>query len=230
MTTSKPDISPRMISLSDKAGANRPQALCFESNKPSDLGLVLLHDWWGLTDGFHALAGFFAHAGYTTIAPDLYDGARPKHPLEAMRLLKNMDLSRVIDEYLLSAQSKLSRPTTLIGFSMGGGLALLAAAREQSFCSVISFYGLPRDGDQELDGMSKPVQVHLCDQDEFFSKKRTDAFLAHFEAHPSQFDCHRYKAAHGFCNSDRPDIYNREIAKLSLSRCLDFLERSKERP
>ena len=224
MTSTSQEIAVRKIFLADNPSSSNATAILAEPYEASRAGVVLLHDWWGLTDTFHNLARYYANCGYTTIAPDLYDGAKPKYPLEAMRLLQNMDFAQVIRNYITPAKAHLPESTAVIGFSLGGGLALLSAAHDASFQAAISFYGLPKDGDAELSALTQAIQVHVCEKDEFFSQKRTAAFLANFDKYQPHFECHRYTEPHGFCNSDRPDVFDEKAAKTSLTRSVDFIE------
>ena len=38
-------------------------------------GIIVLQEWWGLVDQIKRTCDRFAEAGFTALAPDLYDGA-----------------------------------------------------------------------------------------------------------------------------------------------------------
>ena len=48
--------------------------------------VVVVHEWWGLSDHIKDVARRFARAGYIAAAPDLYDGVVTRDEREASRL------------------------------------------------------------------------------------------------------------------------------------------------
>src|SRR5215469_17975436 len=54
-------------------------------------GVLLLHEWWGLTDWVKHMADELAAQGYLALAVDLYKGKVTSDPKEAMALMKAMD-------------------------------------------------------------------------------------------------------------------------------------------
>ena len=51
-------------------------------------GVVLIHEWWGLTDHIKAIADRLAREGFGALAPDLYHGEATKSPDEAGKLIQ----------------------------------------------------------------------------------------------------------------------------------------------
>src|SRR5919198_1388031 len=97
-------------------------------------GVVVLHEAFGLTDDIRRQADRFAAAGYVALAPDLYTTG-PK--LRCIRKAFQDLLSRRVPtwETIETARAWLAdRPECtgkvgVIGFCMGGGFALVAAAK-----------------------------------------------------------------------------------------------------
>ncbi len=101
--------------------------------------VVVLGELYGLTDLVHDALGRLAAAGYTAAAPDLFWRSEPGLALpydEAGRergftLLRALNPGAVVDQVrrtLDALGDTGSGPSGLVGFSIGGYLALLAAA------------------------------------------------------------------------------------------------------
>jgi len=112
----------------------------------------VLGELYGLTDLVHDALGRLAAAGYTDAAPDLFWRSEPGLALpydEAGRergfaLLRALNPGAVVDQVrraLDALGDTASGPSGLVGFSIGGYLALLAAA-DGPVDDVVA--GLPR--------------------------------------------------------------------------------------
>ena len=101
----------------------------------STTGIIVLQEWWGLVDQIKRTCDRFAEAGFTALAPDLYHGTtvpltEPDEAGKQMMALKMAttakDLSGAVDELV----RRTGRPKVgVIGFCMGGGLALVLATQ-----------------------------------------------------------------------------------------------------
>ena len=119
-------------------------------------GLVVLHEAFGLTDDIREIAGHLAAAGYLAAAPDLYsDGGARRCLVGTFRALVS-GRGKALDDIEATRAWLAARPDCtgrvgVIGFCMGGGFALLTAAR--GFGAASSSYGaLPKDLDGALRG------------------------------------------------------------------------------
>src|SRR5207244_1721159 len=54
-------------------------------------GVLVIHEWWGLTDWVKHMADRLAGEGYLALAVDLYKGKVTKDPKEAMSLMQAKD-------------------------------------------------------------------------------------------------------------------------------------------
>lgn len=120
-------------------------------------GLVVLHEAWGLTDDIRSIADRFASAGYLALAPDLYTSGGMLRCLVAALQSVRAGSGRFVDDIdasrrWLSGRSDCTGRTGVVGFCMGGGFALVVAARH-GFAAAAPNYGhLPRDPEQALAG------------------------------------------------------------------------------
>ena len=119
-------------------------------------GVVLLHEVLGLTDDIRAHARRLAAAGYLTVAPDLFSAGGVLRCLRSTFGALTRGHGPAVDD-ITAVRSWLSdRPDCtarvgVVGFCMGGGFALLMAAR--GFDVAAPSYGpLPRDAGAALAG------------------------------------------------------------------------------
>jgi len=54
-------------------------------------GVLVLHAWWGLSDGIRRHCDRLAEAGFVALAPDLYDGRTAATVPEAKALVEQLD-------------------------------------------------------------------------------------------------------------------------------------------
>src|SRR5437667_362680 len=110
-------------------------------------GIVVVHHFWGLDSHTQKVADRFADLGYLTIAPDLYRGAIGGDPGLADDLMRKVDEGRAVAivkaaiEYLRKLDPPAPRPVALVGFDMGGQLALATALQGANVQGVVIFYG-----------------------------------------------------------------------------------------
>ncbi|WP_375497374.1 dienelactone hydrolase family protein [uncultured Jatrophihabitans sp.] len=122
--------------------------------------VVAIHEVFGLNDVVRRQADRLAAAGYLTLAPDLYsDGGARKCLVSTFRALMSGEGKAFADiaaarTHLLTDERSTDK-VGIIGFCMGGGFALLAAAR--GFDVAAPNYGQPPKGLPEALRGSCPV-------------------------------------------------------------------------
>ncbi len=119
-------------------------------------GVVVIHEAFGLTDDTRVNADRLAAGGYVAMAPDMFSRGG------AVRCLKSTfrDLmagkGQAFDDVAAARRHLLERPdsngrTGIIGFCMGGGFALMSAAKGFDASSV-NYGQLPKNLDEVLRG------------------------------------------------------------------------------
>ena len=152
-----------MVSL--KSGDETIQAYLAVPEKPARGGpaIVVIHEWWGLTDWVKGVADRYAAEGYVTIAPDLYRGQVAKDPELAHELLRGLPDSRARRDVLAAAAYLKSRAdlapkkTAVIGFCAGGRLSQLAALDKGPFDACVMCYGSPESDVARLKTLKGPL-------------------------------------------------------------------------
>lgn len=110
-------------------------------------GIVLIHDWWGLTDVERHLANLLGQSGYYVIAPDLFGGQVAATPQAAYALVEQLGNGYpAVDAALRALEShhRCNRYVAAVGFGLGGTLALQAALTRPDLEAAVAFYGFPQ--------------------------------------------------------------------------------------
>jgi len=134
-------------------------------------GVLVLHSFWGLTPSVKSLCDDLADHGFTVLAPDINFGEFPGSQQEALDHLGKADPNRLASLVLSSAkllhEKSSDGPIGIVGFGMGGSLALWASVRLADVVgAAISFYG-----SQQIDfvGARADYLIHLAEEDEFIT-------------------------------------------------------------
>lgn len=114
--------------------------------------LVVIHEWWGLTDWVKDQAQDFARQGYVTLAVDLYGGQVTSDSQKAYQLMSGLSQQRSVATltgavaYLTRRRDVDPRRIGAIGWCMGGGFAAQLAIADPDLRAVVINYGeLPTD-------------------------------------------------------------------------------------
>jgi carboxymethylenebutenolidase len=198
----------------------------------STSGIVVLQEWWGLVDQIKHTCDRFAEAGFTALAPDLYHGTtvpltEPDEAGKQMMALKMdaaaKDLSGSVDEL----QRRTGRTQVgVIGFCMGGGLALvLGTQRPDAVKAIVPAYGLIPwpDAQPDFSKLDAAILGHAAGLDDYFTPEAAQELEAQLKALGKQVEFHHYPSAgHAFFNEDRPEAYDPESADLLWDRSIAF--------
>ena len=174
----------------------------------------------------------FAAEGFVALAPDLYHGAKTTEPDEAAKAMMALrldqaakDMSGAVDA--VSARS-LGTGIGVVGFCMGGGLALmLASQRPDEVRAVVPFYGVvPWQGAQpDYAALSAPVLGHYAENDASADPDAVRALEATLkDAGNFDVEFHIYKGAdHAFFNDTRAEVHDPGASALAWERTIQFL-------
>ncbi|KKB64709.1 hypothetical protein WM40_04810 [Robbsia andropogonis] len=114
---------------------------------------------------------------------------------------------------------------SVVGFSLGGRLAYLAACRLEGVSCGVSYYGTGiEDHLDEANHLSGRLVVHLPENDKFVPETGREAIASHF-AESRNVEVYRYpRAERGFARRGT-DSYNRPAATIAYQRTLGALKR-----
>lgn len=209
--------------------------------------VIVVQEAFGLTDHIGDICERLATAGFVAVAPALfhrqptqvvdYDAMSTEEGVALiMDLLGSltvdgltMDLDATLS--FLASEGFASTSTAIIGFCMGGAMALFAGTRP-GVVAAVSFYG----GGVEVGRFGLPPLVDLApslrcdwlglygDQDAGIPMSQIDALELAASTSSADTQVIRYPdAGHGFNCNDRPDHFNAGAASDAWTRTLDFL-------
>lgn len=119
--------------------------------QPSGLGpfpaIIMVHEWWGLTEDLIEKANQMAAQGYVVLAPDTYRGQATRLIPRAFWLRRNAPTDRALQDlqaayaYLLTQPQVDRRRVAILGYCYGGGLALQYSTRNPDLAATVVYYG-----------------------------------------------------------------------------------------
>ncbi|MDH3463905.1 MAG: dienelactone hydrolase family protein [Acidimicrobiia bacterium] len=203
----------------------RDLAYFIQSTAGPGPGILILHSFWGLTSSVKALADGMADDGYTVLAPDINFGELPESEQDALDHLGAASPDRLASLVLTSAQllaEKASSPEiAIVGFGMGGSLALWASVRLHTLVTrAVSFYG-----SQQIDfaGSNSRYLIHLAESDEYISDDEAAFMEATMGLESLDVTVHRYPGTkHGFGEPDG-ETFDPDSFDLAWARTMEFL-------
>jgi carboxymethylenebutenolidase len=195
-------------------------------------GVLVIQEWWGLVGHIKKVCDRFAAEGYTALAPDLYHGKAATEPDEAGKLMMALDIARAEKDLAGAASFLLSQSTTagaklgVVGFCMGGQLALFAATLNPSIGACVNFYGIHPNVKPNYAKLAGPVLGLYAEKDGFVTPQVAREVEAAIKAAGKQVDIHIYpEVGHGFFNDERPDVYSAPAAQDAWRRTLELFAR-----
>ena len=198
-------------------------------------GVIVIQEWWGLTDHIASIADRLAGEGFVALAPDLFGGKTTHDADEAGKLLMSLpveeaarDLSGAVD-YLLGLDSVTSKTVGAIGFCMGGGFVLMLAAQQgERIGAAVPFYGVGPGVPSTYTGVKAAVQGHYAEQDGMYPPDQARALEKQIREEagvPVEF--FYYDAGHAFHNDENlMGTYDEKNAQLAWSRAVSFLKQN----
>lgn len=196
----------------------------------SSVGVVLVHEVFGLDDYIESVAAQLAREGFWVAAVDLYRGRYAANLEEAFKLRSSLKEQEVLDALQSGLQAlgeKIGGKAKIgsMGFCMGGGFALLGACNlPMAFC--VDYYGLIENAEQ-LKGIKGPIQLILASEDERVTPWAYQTLLPAATKYKKRVDVHLYPNAHHAFHRPNWERHDAEAAKDVWSKTLKFLSQFK---
>lgn len=123
------------------------------------IGILLIHESWGLDDSVRAWADWLGQNGFRVIAPDLYDGKVAATLEEATSLAAGLKQAGVNARYraALLALKAPGRKQVAMGWAFGGTQAFYAGASNPNEVHAIVSYEGTSLPDAAVQGSKQPV-------------------------------------------------------------------------
>jgi carboxymethylenebutenolidase len=195
------------------------------------VGVVVVQEYWGLNSHIRSIADRFAAEGFVALAPDLYHGRVTREPDEAGKLMMALNIEQAAKDlrgatsYLLAQGGAVGSRVGVVGFCMGGQLALYAGTvAPDQIGAVVDLYGIHPNVRPDFGRLQAPVLGLFAERDTFTTPEAVHALEQQLRAAGKQVETHTYPDVdHAFFNDERPEVYDAEAARDAWGRILRFL-------
>lgn len=190
-------------------------------------GLIVVQEIFGVNAHIRAVVARFAAAGYTAIAPALFDRVERDVDLgydEASFTRGRALVGRLSEQGILAdletARSAIASAgkVACVGYCFGGSVVWIAAAKLAGIAGAVSYYGSRIAHHEDL-SPAVPVLMHVGQEDASFPLEVVHRVASRHD----NVSAHEYKAGHGFSCDHRAD-FQPDAAALALERSLRFLD------
>ncbi|QNE48214.1 dienelactone hydrolase family protein [Glaciihabitans sp. INWT7] len=187
--------------------------------------VLLLHDWYGRLPWLANYASALSSQGYRVIVPDLYNGVATVEAATAEVLMAQLDVAGALaelDGIIQVARTEGSTRVGVVGFSLGGWLALLHAQSGEAD-AVVAYYATL--GPAQHGVIPAPVLLHLAEIDDWDEGEDPESFIDRLKDHGTPITEWTYLATvHSFANATITDRTDVNAAALAFARTSAFLE------
>jgi len=226
--------SPKTETVSFPNGAGTVSGFLATPEKPGRYpALVVVHEWWGLTDWVKQQAQKLAEQGYIALAPDLYRGQVTSDPEVAHELMRGLPADRAVSDlkaafaYLQTRKDVDRDHIGSIGWCMGGGFSLQLAIHEPHLAACVVNYGaLPTDPN-DLQNIYAPILGNFGAEDRGITPADVQEFEKVMRSMNRRVDLKEYDGAgHAFENSTNTNSYRPDAAADAWARTVAFLSKT----
>jgi len=188
-------------------------------------GIVVVHEWWGITKHTRQEARRFAAQGYTAFVADMYGDAKSAdNPRDASGLMKSlMGSPQAVQARFDAARARLAKHSTVnakkigaSGYCMGGTVVLNMARAGAPLAGVAAFH--PSLGGYKPGQKSMKARVLVLNgaDDPFNKPDQIEAFRNDMDAAKAEYRFINYPGAvHAFTNpeaTEKGKQYNLPLA------------------
>ncbi len=195
-------------------------------------GVVVLPEWWGLVDHIREVCDRLAREGFVALAPDLYRGDATTDPDAAGRMMMDLEIPRAAEDLdgaiaaVLGHDAVEGSQVGVIGFCMGGQLALYAATRNERVRAVADFYGVHPNVSLDLSNLRASVLGIFAENDEFVPPEVVRQLEADLGAAGVETDFTIFPGVdHAFMNDARPEVFDAEVSTRAWAMTLAYLRK-----
>ena len=216
-----------------KANGRTATGYLARPSSPRGHGVLVIQEYWGLVDHIKDVADRFAAEGFYALAPDLYHGEQAKSPDAAGKLMMALNIAETAKDLRGAADALISMPDVMpkqlgvVGFCMGGQLALYAACEyPERIGAAVDFYGVHPNVKLRLDNLDAAVLAHFALKDNSTPPDKARELVRQMESAGKHVESYFYNAEHAFFNDARPKVYSRADATEAWKRTIEFFNRT----
>ncbi|MFB9265753.1 dienelactone hydrolase family protein [Bradyrhizobium erythrophlei] len=181
-------------------------------------GIVMVHEWWGITNHMHSEARKFAEQGYTAFIADMYGDAKTAdNPKDAGALSSSvMENPQAMEQRFNAARGELAKQASVnpqrigaVGYCFGGAVVLNMARAGADLAAVAGFHatlGLNTPAPAPGSVKAKILVLNGAD-DAFVKREQYDALKKDFDAAKADYRVIEYPGAvHAFTNPEATEL------------------------
>jgi len=181
-------------------------------------GIVMVHEWWGITKHIQNEARKFAQQGYTAFIADMYGDAKTAdNPKDAGALSGSvMKNPTVMESRFNAARDQLAGQTSVdpqrigaVGYCFGGAVVLNMARAGANLAAVAGFHaslGLNTPAPAPGAVKAKILVLNGAD-DPFVKREQYDVFKRDLDAAKANYQVIEYPGAvHAFTNPEATEL------------------------
>ncbi len=202
---------------------------------PSDMfeplpAVIMIHEWWGLTDEMRARADRLAAQGYIVLAIDLFGGQTASDPTTARKLMLSVvedpgsANEKIRGAFEFVSQAAGAPRVGAIGWRFGGTWALNTALLfpDELDASVI-YYGQVTSDKDKLRPVNTPILGLFAADDISIRAEAVEAFRSALESLQKDYDIQVYAGVRQRFFSESAKTYDAVAANDAWNRTLEFL-------
>jgi carboxymethylenebutenolidase len=194
--------------------------------------IVVIQEWWGLTDWIRDNAKRLALQGYVTLAPDLYRGKVADNPAGARELLQGMPRDRALRDLKAAVDTLAARDNVnktrlgSIGWCMGGGYSLQLALKDERIKACAMCYGAVVTDADMLKPLNASVLGIFGEEDKGIPPAAVEKFEVALKNAGKKIEAIKeFKAGHGFMRPDNPGGRNPVYREAEAKQAWDDVEK-----
>jgi len=201
---------------------------------PSDMfeplpAVIMIHEWWGLTDEMRARADALAAEGYIVLAIDLFGGQTASDPASARKLMLSVAQDpdsanqNIRGAFEFVSETAGAPRVGAIGWRFGGTWALNTALLfpDELDASVV-YYGPVTSDEDELRPVKAPILGLFAGDDISIKLASVEAFKTALESLRKDYDIQVYAGVGQRFASESAKNYDAVAANDAWNRTLDF--------
>jgi dienelactone hydrolase len=218
VTSANAAIKEEPITYSDGEATLKGFLVYDDANQAKRPGIVMVHEWWGITQHMHNQARKFAEQGYTVLISDMYGDAKTAdNPKDAGALSSSvMKNPMVMESRFKAARDQLAKQPSVdsqkigaVGYCFGGAVVVNMARAGADLAAVAGFHaslGLNTPAPAAGSVKAKILVLNGAD-DPFVKREQYDTVKKDFDAAKADYRVIEYPGAvHAFTNPEATEL------------------------
>ena len=196
-------------------------------------GVIVIQEWWGLTDWVKQQADSLAKQGYVALAVDLYKGKVAYTQETAHQLVSGLDEAEALTmlragaDFLRGRSDVRAQALGSIGWCMGGKYSIRLAAADPGIRACVMYYGAPLTDENSIRAIQAAVLGNFGAEDKGPSPEQVRTFESALKKAGKKVNFKIYPGAgHSFANPNNPwGGYRESAARDAWTRTIAFFQK-----